>query len=162
TSLHLTGIDYTNAGLYCVVVTGPGGSVTSSIAVVNVFPVLQYQKSTNGLVLTWAGPFILQSSIPVEGPYIDWPNATNPFLVNMTEPQRFFRLRSEPIDLNVVTTGGVSTVVLSGSPGANYIIQASTDLAHWFNLWTNTLPTTFVDPIATQGAPRYYRAILAH
>ncbi len=160
--LTLSGLQYTNAGLYTVVVTGPGGSVTSSVAVVNVLPkLIGQQVSGRRLSLSWAGQFILQSADTITGPYIDISGALNPTLVRMNAPQKFFRLRSQPALLSLNIVAGKPVIDVTGSPGENYILQSSTDLIQWTNLKTSTLPMTFTDTDVSQQPARFYRAILA-
>jgi hypothetical protein len=161
TSLNISGIQYSNAGLYCVVVSAPGGSVCSSSAIINVVPLLRYQMIGRRMGLSWDGPFTLQSANIVSGPYLDIAGLSSPCLVSLTTPQQYFRLRSAPVDLSVSTAGGSTTISLTGPPGVNYIIQASSDQFNWSNLQTNTLPTSVVDPVAAQGGQRTYRAVLA-
>jgi hypothetical protein len=161
-SLNFSGLQYTNAGLYDAVVTGPGGSITSRVSVVNVLPVLNSQTSGKTMTLSWAGPFVLQQSPNVNGPYQDMPKATNLLSTSMSGPSTFFRLRSLPAALNLNLDKGTPAITITGSPGENYIIQASTDLIHWSNYQTNTLPMGFVDSTAAQYPMRFYRAILAH
>jgi hypothetical protein len=161
TSLDLSGIVFTNAGLYDVVVSGLGGEVTSSIAVVDVYPVLHYVSSGDLMSLNWEGPFMLQAAFNVEGPYKDKTKLTSPCTFSMTGPQQFFRLRSAPIVLSTATIGGMQTLTVTGPPGVNYIIEASTDLSHWSALQTNTLPATCTDPVAAQSGLRFYRTIQA-
>jgi len=161
-SLQFAALQYTNAGLYDVVVTGPGGSVTSRVAVVNVFPILQGQLSGKNMTLNWAGPFVLQYAADVAGPYKDLVTATSPFQTSFSGPSKFFRLRSQPAVLSLNNRKEIPTITTVGSPGENYIIQASTDLVHWSNFQTNTLPMQFVDTTAAQYPVRFYRAILAH
>jgi hypothetical protein len=48
---------------------------------------------------------------------------------------------------------------LTGTAGAQYIVQASTDLAHWVALQTNTAPFQFVDSNASQYGHRFYRTV---
>jgi hypothetical protein len=79
----------------------------------------------------------------------------------MTGPQQFFRLRSAPILLSTATIGGVQTLTVTGPPGVNYIIEASTDLSHWSALQTNTLPASCTDPVAAQSGLRFYRTVPA-
>ena len=57
-SLNLTGVQFTNAGIYSVIVSNAGGSVTSSPAIVNVAPKLVGQLSGSNLRLTWPAPFV--------------------------------------------------------------------------------------------------------
>jgi hypothetical protein len=161
-TLQFTGIQFSNAGPYTVVVSSPGGSITSSVAVVSILPRLTSVRNGRTLILTWPAPFILQSANSVNGPYRDVPGATSPYPVQMTAPQQFFRLRSGPPSLDLKLTGGVSTLTLTGTQGESYILQASSDLAHWTNLYTNALPMVYVDSAAPQFRMRFYRAMLAH
>jgi uncharacterized protein affecting Mg2+/Co2+ transport len=161
-ALQFTGIQFSNAGPYTVVVSSPGGSITSSIAVVSVLPRLTGVRNGGTLILTWPAPFILQSATTANGPYRDVPGAVSPYSVPMTAPQQFFRLRSGPPSLDLKVAGGVSTVTLTGTQGDSYILQASSDLAHWMNLHTNALPMVYVDSAASQFPVRFYRAMLAH
>jgi Immunoglobulin I-set domain len=49
---------------------------------------------------------------------------------------------------------------LSGPSGSNYVIQASSDLAHWTSISTNAAPTgsvSYTDTAATNLPFRYYR-----
>jgi len=160
--LQFTGIQFSNAGPYTVIVTSPGGSVTSSVAVVSVLPRLSAVRNGQTLILTWPAPYVLQSATTVNGPYRDIPGAVSPYSVPMTAPQQFFRLRSGPPSLDLKVAGGVSTVTLTGTQGDSCILQASSDLVHWTNLQTNALPTVFVDSAASQLPIRFYRAMLAH
>ena len=47
----------------------------------------------------------------------------------------------------------------SGSSGAKYIVQASTDLIHWAALQTNSGSFNFVDSNAAQFPRRFYRTV---
>jgi len=52
---------------------------------------------------------------------------------------------------------------LSGPPGSNYVIQASSDLKNWTPISTNAAPTgsvSYTDAAATNLSYRYYRAII--
>jgi hypothetical protein len=163
-SLSLAALQFTNAGLYTVIVSNAAGTVTSSIAVVNVFPRLSSQRSGQTLTLSWAGPFILQSALNVKGPFTDVTPQTNPYPVDLrTGAQKFYRLRSGP----AVLTGthlpdGTMSISSTGILGCNFVLQASTNLATWTNLKTNPSPFSLVDSNAAQLPRRYYRAVLAH
>jgi hypothetical protein len=54
--------------------------------------------------------------------------------------------------------GGSFACEVTGSPGATYIVQGSTELQTWMPLFTNTAPFTFTDPLAGQFPTRVYRA----
>jgi hypothetical protein len=70
--------------------------------------------------------------------------------------------------LNILSTGTGMTsngfnVQLSGPPGSNYVIEASTDLKNWAPISTNTSPSgsvSYVDTAVTNFPSRYYRARL--
>jgi hypothetical protein len=46
---------------------------------------------------------------------------------------------------------------VTGIPGSQYIVQASTDLVHWVSMQTNISPFNFVDSTASQYHQRFYR-----
>jgi hypothetical protein len=48
---------------------------------------------------------------------------------------------------------------ITGVPGLNYAIEASTNLVDWTPLATNSSPCTFVDDDATNFPARYYRSV---
>jgi uncharacterized protein affecting Mg2+/Co2+ transport len=160
--LQFSAIQFSNAGPYTVVISSPGGSVTSSVALITVLPRLMGVRNGGSLVLTWPAPFILQSAPSVNGPYKDVAGAVSPYSVSMTAPQKFFRLRLGPPILDLKVAGGVGTVTVTGSQGESVILQGSSDLANWTNLHTNTMPMIYVDGTASQFPMRFYRAMLAH
>jgi hypothetical protein len=173
-SLMLNGLQFTNAGSYSVVVANSVGTATSPAAVVNVNPMLAIQTwvppttsvigpgSPGILVLTWAGSFVLQSAPSATGPYTDVLGAASPYSVNPAlAPRMYFRLR--PAQFSLAMTGvqnNQATLAVAGSPGINFVIQASTDLKSWGNLTTNSAPGTFIDTKAGQYPARYYRVML--
>ena len=55
--------------------------------------------------------------------------------------------------------GGGFQFTITGVPGFNYAVEASTDLVDWVPLITNTSPFTFVDGDATNFPARYYRSV---
>ena len=66
----------------------------------------------------------------------------------------------EPELTAIVTNGVFQLTVSMPSPYYSTIIQASTDLVNWVNIYTNTPPFTFTDTMASNFACRYYRALL--
>jgi hypothetical protein len=150
---------YTNAGLYCVVVSNSVGTAVSAPTVVNVAPVLLYQRSGTGLILTWSGPFVLQAAASLNGPYVDVVGATSPYTTDPTKAtQKFFRLRSGDFRLFLSRPPGENpSVGVAGPPGVNFVIQGSTNFVDWVDLQTNTMPCTFVDSNAWRYPVRIYR-----
>src|SRR5262249_28047053 len=138
---------YTNAGLYCVVVSNSVGTAVSASTVVNVAPVLLCQRQGSGLILTWTGPFVLQAAPAPTGPYVDVVGATSPFTPDPTKAtQKFFRLRSEGFRLSINRPPAANPAVgVAGPPGFNFVIQGSTNFIDWVDLQTSTMPCTFVD-----------------
>jgi hypothetical protein len=54
--------------------------------------------------------------------------------------------------------GGQFAFNVSGIPGYQYVVQASTNDADWVSVQTNTAPFTFVDANASQSSQCFYRA----
>ncbi len=137
---------------------------TSLAAVVNVAPRLFTQSNGNTLVLTWSGPFILQSATNAAGPYTDVAGASSPYYFNiLSNPQTYFRLRSPSFSLMATKLpGGQFQISGAGVPGCSFVMQASTNLTTWVNLQTNLSPFVFVDTNAWRYSRRFYRALLAH
>jgi len=73
-----------------------------------------------------------------------------------------FQLQQVPAPglVAVRTNGAIQLTVSMPSPYYSSIIQASTDLANWVNICTNTPPFTFTDSMATNFPCRFYRALL--
>ena len=157
--LNFCPAQYTNAGLYCVVVSNSVGTAVSASVVVNVAPVLLSQRQGNSWVLTWTGPFVLQAAPTVTGPYTDVVGATSPYKPDPTQAaQKFFRLRSGGFRLFINRPpAGNPAVGVAGPPGFNFVFQASTNFVDWVDLQTNTMPSTFVDSNAWRYPLRAYR-----
>jgi hypothetical protein len=163
-SLTLSGLQLTDAGLYSVVVGNPAGSATSAVAVLNVAPKLSTQATAQGITLTWPGSYVLQAAPTPAGPYADVPGATSPYLYNtLTNGLKFFRLRCPSFNLTMAPrSGGQVSITGPGVPGCNFVLQASTDMLNWVDVQTSPSPCTFADTEAQQYPRRFYRAVLAH
>ena len=62
--------------------------------------------------------------------------------------------------LTSATSGnGQFTFAVSGVPGYQYIVQASSDYVNWTPVQTNTAPFTFTDTNASQFNQRFYRTV---
>ena len=57
------------------------------------------------------------------------------------------------------TTKGRFTLTVSGASGYRYVVEASSDLANWVPVATNTAPFTFADPQTYLFVQRFYRAV---
>jgi hypothetical protein len=58
-------------------------------------PLLDFVRAGNDFIASWPGPFSLQSSTNVAGPYLNVSGATSPYTNNLSlSPQRFFRLHN--------------------------------------------------------------------
>ncbi|MGD0812819.1 MAG: immunoglobulin domain-containing protein, partial [Verrucomicrobiota bacterium] len=161
-TLNLTNLQTSNAGLYSLTLNTPAGTECLS-TILTVGTLLNVSKTGNQPVLHWNGPWTLQESGIAGGPYADVPGATSPYTnVTGAKPEGFFRLRSN--STNLITSPGFASngflLGASGVPGYNFCIQASSDLIHWVALQTNTPPFQFVDTKASNYPARFYRMSL--
>lgn len=56
-------------------------------------------------------------------------------------------------------TNGVFNLGVTGTPGINYTVQASTNLVNWLSIYTNSSPFIFTDPYASNYPTRFYRTV---
>ena len=63
---------------------------------------------------------------------------------------------------NSIKPGGAFALTVSApvNPPLSTIIQASTNLVNWVNVYTNMPPFVFTDPHASNYRTRFYRAVL--
>ncbi|HXT13693.1 MAG TPA: glycoside hydrolase family 9 protein [Candidatus Angelobacter sp.] len=100
----------------------------------------------------------------VEGPAwveaeVQWPDGRRAFATNSVT----ISTNAPPLlTLPSVTGAGVSFSLI-GAPLGNYVIEASTDLAHWQPVCTNALPISGLLQIEDSAVDpqRYYRAVKA-
>ena len=88
-------VQLSDSGTYSVVVTGQDGggcstTLSGSLTVVDSIPVLSQSVATTNVSLTWTGPFMLQSSTNVSGPWSDV--STNQSVQQQIKGTKFFRL----------------------------------------------------------------------
>lgn len=91
---------------------------------------------------------------------VQWPDGRRAFGTNSVSVSA----SGPPVLTNTQSlSGGGLGFTLTGAPLATYVIEASTDLAHWTPIMTNALPAnglvTISDPQAASFAQRYYRAV---
>ena len=77
-------------------------------------------------------------------------NPTDNFTVAPTSPATLTQ---------AVYANGQYAFYVSGTPGSQYVVQASTNLVDWVSVETNTAPFTFVDVNAAQYTHQFYRAV---
>ena len=53
----------------------------------------------------------------------------------------------------------VFRLTVTGTPGINYTVQASTNLVNWLSIYTNNSPFIFTDPYASNYPTRFYRTV---
>ena len=118
-----------------------------SLQALQLYPVeMDYFQAGGGAVaeLSWSSPSTMQSIIPQSQLYPF--SSALPLL--FTTSQYF--------------TNNDFSLQLSGMPGRNYVLQASTNLVDWISLSTNVPPTTIMNltvPQVTDFTVRFYRAV---
>ena len=183
-SLTLTDIADSDAGEYTVVVTNIYGSATSVPAVlVTVTPLIvtqptsvvalvgqsvnfsvnvngatpfSYQWQKNGTNVTGANNRILSfASVALTdaGSYRVF--VTNPNGTQLSDTATLSVYTSTVPQLAFSYSNSTATINLTGVPGYNYAIQASTNLVNWLPLQTSTSPFTFTD--TNRFDKRFYR-----
>jgi hypothetical protein len=160
--LNLTNAQTCNAGVYTVVISGPGGT-TSASTLLTIGTTLGVCQNAQELIFSWAGPWALQSATNANGPYADIPGAATPFTNWIAaQPQQFFRLRSTATNAvsAIGSAPGGFVVGASGVPGYNYALEVSTNLINWTAIQTNPVPFQFIDANASNYPVRFYRTIL--
>jgi len=189
-SLLLTNVQPGSAGTYDVIVADVNGSQPSAAAVLTVVarPIITQQPSSQtapagGTVTLVAGA----SGTPA--PSVQWlfnsvplPGATAASLV-LTDFQSaneggYSMLASNsagtalsavaqlfvngPLRMtNLCRSNGITSLRIIGEASSNYVVQATTNFAQWFNVGTNAPPSgiwDFSDP-SSNSINRFYRAV---
>ena len=132
------------------------GSINVAIQQPDVNAALYYTldgslPTTNSPV--YIGPFNLQSNTTVSA------SAFRPGYVNSITARAQFSIN--PLHFNSEGfTNSTFQMVFTGSPGSNYVLQASTNLFDWTPINTNTAPSSLfnlADPNAMNFPRRFYR-----
>jgi len=63
-----------------------------------------------------------------------------------------------PIISTPVTTGNQFSFNITGTSGAKYVVQATSDLINWVPVYTNTAPFTFIETNTTGVNKQFYRS----
>jgi hypothetical protein len=88
-------------------------------------------------------------------------NFSSDFINIFEEVIDSFKLHALPARLALRWDDGEPLVQLTGTPGHPYILEASTDLAHWTPISTNRLvsvSTNLTDASYSEHPTRFYRA----
>lgn len=89
---------------------------------------------------------------------------------DITQPKRFYRAVGEAVISIPVTPAAPAMTALNsasgqfsfgvtGTAGAQYVVQASTNLVDWVSVETNTAPFTFADPNTASYKQRFFRTL---
>jgi uncharacterized repeat protein (TIGR01451 family) len=114
-------------------------------------------RSNRFLILTWRGPWILESSPALFGPYLDVPGASSPYLVDTTAAsQQFFKLGFVSLGPDVSLTGSASPASVYVGENITYsLILSNHAHANATGVFvTNDLPAgvSLVSASTTQGS----------
>jgi hypothetical protein len=186
-TLSITNVTDSDAGDYSVVVSNAEGNVTSVDAALTTVPALIVTPPANTFVLighsysfsvgvNGTQPFSyqwLKDSVSIAGATNRIYSAnlaavaddglyqvvvTNPDGTQTSNPARLV-VYTNPVPVLEMESyaNGQFAVIVTGVPGFNYSIQATTNLTDWTPLMTNVAPFTYID---TNGYPqRFYRGL---
>ncbi|MGP8197908.1 MAG: immunoglobulin domain-containing protein [Limisphaerales bacterium] len=167
--LTITNVSQTNLGTYVVVVTDDSGQVTSSNAVLSMYPFIA--TPFTGAVAYWGQSSTLSIQAWGSGPLayqwyqngVSIPNATNQSftltdiqftnagLYSVVVSNAFGSATNTPEQV-IVEPAGVSIgglypgIIINGTVGYNYVIQSSANLADT-NSWITVTNLTLTQPI---------------
>ncbi len=170
---------------FVIAVTNYGPSASTGVTVTNPLPSgaqfvsatnSQGTVSTNGSLLAWnVGPLAANAGATLT--LVLRPTAagsvTNSAIVSSvtSDPNSDDNAASVTVTVGVSSPPQFGSLVISNgtfrltitnptNPPASIIIQASTNLFNWVNIFTSTPPFTFTDPSSTNYPSRFYRAVL--
>jgi hypothetical protein len=167
-SFTITNVAQTNLGTYAVVVSNPSGSITSSNAILSMYPYLI--SPFTGVVTDWGTNVVLSvgawGSAPLSYQWYDngvaLSGATNQTLdlsgiqfsnaglysVVVSNPLGTVTNTPEAVVVNVasISLGLYPGVTIKGTVGYNYIIQSSTNLSDT-NAWVTVTNVTLTQPV---------------
>ena len=140
--------------------TLPGKMITFSTKATGIAP-LKYQWQHNGTNIPGAtGATLTLKNV----------TAKQAGLYNVTVSNSAGSTNSSPATLVIYATtaatlesagmvNGQFAFNVNGVPGYQYVVQASSDLAKWTAVETNTAPFTFLDGSASEIGKRFYRTV---
>jgi uncharacterized repeat protein (TIGR01451 family) len=172
-----------NNAMITIGVTNFGPSVSSNVLVSDSLPFgFTYVSSSstagtvyapNGQTAVWSVGNLAVSAgarlnLTIQAPNGTEQNAVNAAIVSANTPDQNPSDGSASVTLNVsvavpptvsAAAGGGQFKLSVGGTGSPTVIQASTNLVNWVNIYTNTPPFTFTDTV-TSLPYRFYRAEL--
>ncbi|MDB6108682.1 MAG: hypothetical protein JWR69_432, partial [Pedosphaera sp.] len=188
-SLTITGIADSDQGAYTVIITNSAGTATSAGAIlVTVPPVIVSQPANQTVLVGQAASFsvAVNGALPFSYQWqrdgVNIGGATNRILtispaaladagsyrIVVTNPSGVQTSSAATLSVyataaptlgSLVSSNGQFSLTLTGVPGFNYTIQASTNLVNWVPLGTNASPFTLVDTNASSFSRRFYRGL---
>lgn len=170
--------------VFSIGVTNYGPSTASNVVVSDAFPVgftFVSANVTQGSLVpgtfgeSWnVGNLVVntgaQMTLTLEAPNTPEQFAQNSASVSAQTVDQNPADASVSVTLNVVSTSPPSLSPISGAANGKFllsvssatsepvVIQASTNLVNWVNVWTNTPPFTFTDSVSPVFPYRFYRA----
>jgi uncharacterized repeat protein (TIGR01451 family) len=171
---------------FYLVVTNFGPSDSSNVMVVDTFPTGGFtlissnlsQGSLNGSVWTLgtlSNNCVAQLSLTVKAPNALGGPYNNSAVVSATTPDPNLDENTASVAFNVVgasppqmskvvvNQNGTFQFTVTGDPGQEYIVQASTNLFNWVSVYTNpppyNSPFTYTDTGASNHLGQFYRVI---
>jgi hypothetical protein len=136
-------------------------SVTFTSLAVGV-PTPTYQWMFNNANITGATSTNYTISVPLTnntGNYSVVGNNSNGSTTSQVARLTVYDSATSTLSTNNYDTNNMFTFVLTGATGIQYVIQASTDLLSWTNLFTNAASFTFTNSVTTNYPYRFFRAV---
>ncbi len=190
-TLTLTNISDDDAGEYMVVVTNIAGAASNSAALSLALPptidpplanltILAGQDASFNVTASGTGPLTYQwtfngtnvlaetdATLSLNNVSLDQAGIYSVIVTNLagvaSNSATLSVYASATATLSALSSfsGGQFQFTVSGVPGFNYVIQASTNFIDWEPLITNTSPFTLTDDDTTNFPARFYRAVYA-
>ena len=136
-----------------------GQAVTFSVAATGTAP-LAYQWQCNSNILPSATNAVLQLTGITAKQAGQYRVVVSNVLgaTNTTAALTVYSSTAPALETTTPPSRGQFALTVNGVPGYKYVVQASTNMASWASILTNTAPFTFVDTNASQFKQRFYRS----